>query len=299
MLTVLIEKVGKREVRRVRERFAPINPLSPPLLFCCMLFPALQPSSCPEACSYVNRVRVFGDNLYTPPLSFFLLALLLNYQCLSNITFVTHFLTYFPLSEPPSPIKVWTFSIAAIFSFFFLAIFLFLLLLLLLLDHIYTVSSHPSDPLLLLLVLFTTLFLPFHLIVSLWISLSPKSFFLLLGFFFPLCYTISPSFMLPFIFMLSLPLYICAHSLCLSFCSAPVVRPYEMNWYKWHFMGPCSTTRLNTAGNHKSHCLMRMPLLMCSIWFNASDRWGENRRWGLRGEVERELRDKNGDKRDK
>lgn len=81
-------------------------------------------------------------------------------------------------------------------------------------------------------------------------------------------------------------LYICAHSLCLSFCSAPVVRPYEMNWYKWHFMGLCSTTRLNTAGNHKSHCLLSMPLLMCSIWFNASDRWGENRRWGLGGEVE-------------
>lgn len=200
--------------------------------------------------------------------------------------FVTHFFSHFALSEPPSP----TFKP-----------FLFQ-------QYLFSFSSfsspprsyfYPSDPLLRLLVLFTTLFLPFHLIVSLWISLSPKSFFLLLGFFFPLCYTISPSFMCPFIFMLNLPLYICAHSLCLSFCSAPVVRPYEMNWYKWHFMGPCSTTRLNTAGNHKSHCLLRMPLLMCSFWFNASDRWGENRRWGLGGEVERELRDKNGDKRDK
>ena len=57
-------------------------------------------------------------------------------------------------------------------------------------------------------------------------------------------------------------------------CFICVVRPYEMRWYKWHFMGMCSTTRPNTAGNHKSHCLLCMPLLMCSIWFNARDRWG-------------------------
>lgn len=144
-------------------------------------------------------------------------------------------------------------------------------------------------------------FLHFYVIVSLWISLSAKVPLPppLLGLFFLLCYTISPTFMLSFIFMLNLPLYICARSLCLSFCSAPFVRPYEMNWHKWHFMGLCSTTSLNTAGNHKSHCLLRMPLLMCSIWFNASARWGGNRRWGLGGEVERELRVKNGDKRDK
>lgn len=127
----------------------------------------------------------------------------------------------------------------------------------------------------------------------------PKFFFLLLGLFFPFCYTISPSFMLPFyLHAQTTTVYLCSLELLL-FCSAPVVRPYEMNWYKWHFMGPRSTTRLNTAGNHKSYCLLRMPLLMCSIWFNASDRWGENRRWGLGGGVERELRDKNGDKRDK
>lgn len=240
----------------------------------------------------MNRVRGFGDNLTH------LLCLSLSFSLASHLSvpFWSHFVTHlFQLFSPSPSHLLWiqTFSIATIFMIFFFfalasskTIFC-------------TLSSQPSDPLLLLLVLFTTLLLPFHLIVSLWISLSPKSLFLLLGLFFPLCYTISPSFMLPFIFMLNLPLYICAHSLCLSFCSAPVVRPYEMNWYKWHFMGLRSTTRLNTAGNHKSHCLLRMPLLMCSIWFNASDRWGEKRRGGLGGEVERELRDKNEDKRDK
>lgn len=74
-------------------------------------------------------------------------------------------------------------------------------------------------------------FLHFYVIVSLWISLSAKVPLPppLLGLFFLLCYTISPTFMLSFIFMLNLPLYICARSLCLSFCSAPFVRPYEMN----------------------------------------------------------------------
>lgn len=90
---------------------------------------------------------------------------------------------------------------------------------------LFAFTSYLSDPLL----LFSTLFLHFYMIVSLWISLSAKAPPPLLGLFFLLCYTISPTFMLSFIFMLNLPLYICARSLCLSFCSAPFVRPYEMN----------------------------------------------------------------------
>lgn len=35
------------------------------------------------------------------------------------ISLLSPLLTYFPLSEPPSPIKVWTFSITAIFSILF------------------------------------------------------------------------------------------------------------------------------------------------------------------------------------
>lgn len=95
--------------------------------------------------------------------------------------------------------------------------------------------------------------------------------------------TLSPRFMLSFIFILYLLLYICSltvSTLCHPFCSACIVRPYEMSWYKWHFMHLCSTTRPNTAGSHKGHCLLCMPLLMCSIWFNTRDRWG-----GIEGEA--------------
>lgn len=246
-----------------------------------MYFPCFSTMRLPCQCRLMWIESGFSDIISIQLLFLFLFMSCLIYQCLSNITLSPLFHIFFaPVWACLSNIQ--TVSIAEIFIFF---------------SPYFT--SHLSDPLFLLLVLFSKLFLPYHLIVSLWISLSLKSPFVLLGLFFPLCYTISPSFMLSFIFMLNLPLYICAHSLCLSFCSAPVVRPYEMNWYKWHFMGLCSTTRLNTAGNHKSHCLLRMPLLMCSIWFNASNRWGKNRKWGLRGEVERELRVKNGDKRDK
>lgn len=104
-------------------------------------------------------------------------------------------------------------------------------------------------------------------------------FFSLFGVFLPVCHAITPVSC-----SLSSPLhaqpttvYLCSISvspLSFPFCPANVARPYEMRWYKWHFMGLCSTTRPNMAGNHKSHCLLRMPLLMCSIWFNASDRWG-------------------------
>lgn len=48
-----------------------------------------------------------------------------------------------------------------------------------------------------------------------------------------------------------------------------------MSWYKWYFIWLCSSVKPNTAGNHKSHCLVRMTPLMCSIWFNVNDRWGK------------------------
>lgn len=203
----------------------------------------------------------FWRNLYAPPFSFTL--------------FLSHFQYHFvaPFSPNAPPIQLFCITVTFIFFRSNLTVFL------------------PS--LLTCLTLFC--FLLHYFCTFIWLSLFGFPFQLkplpppLLGLFFLLCYTISPTFMLSFIFMLNLPLYICACSLCLSFSSAPFVRPYEMNWHKWHFMGPCSTTSLNTAGNHKSHCLLRMPLLMCSIWFNASVRWGGNRRWGLGGEVEREL----------
>lgn len=200
------------------EKFAPVSPPSPPSFFFAVCFFLLYSHAVAlQACSYVNRVRIFGDNLYTPPLSFSLFR-----PCFSSIHAFLISLCH-PLFQLFSPCSSHPLLHSDLFNCSNIYHFLFLLLL----DH--DISSQPSDPLLILLALVTALFLPFYLIVSLWISFSHKYFFLLLGLFFPLCYTISPSFMLPFIFMLNLPLYICAHSLCLFFCSAPVVRSYEMN----------------------------------------------------------------------
>lgn len=155
--------------------------------------------------------------------------------------------------------------------------------------HFLTLISHlscyPSLVLLHLQIYFFPLL--FHPVLFIFLpsllSFHSESMLCLLLWFFFLFFLACPflsAMLLPFSHSLFQPpsnlLYLCSvyvSLLSLPLCFICLVRPYEMRWYKWHFMGLCSTTRPNTAGNHKSHCLLRMPLLMCSIWFNASDSW--------------------------